>query len=125
MATRYSGNVTVRLKYTHESPDGRSVYAGSVTTKHSGKRYSWRFDDLQSGVGGVSSGKGYAYASDSPEAYDEMARSALSFATYYTSMNRSDDEDEPGKGFPDGETADAFDAECYLGESAHEVTRSR
>ena len=69
MAKRYIGDAVITIEYVGETPDGRGNYKGTV---RAGK-HTWRFDELHSGVGGVSSGKGYGYAADSPEADDEMA----------------------------------------------------
>lgn len=119
MARRYCGDATVNIWYVGTTPGGREQYRGSVCA---GKA-RWRFDDICSGVGGVSSGKGYAYASDSPQAYDEMAETALSFATYYTSHNRGPDCPEWA---PEPEVADALDAAAYdYSDDGRRVTRKR
>lgn len=67
MATRYSGNATIRMVYQDSgdyactvSVAGRNVWTGTV------------------GAPAVGFGDGIAY--DSPDAYDETARAALAFA---------------------------------------------
>jgi hypothetical protein len=102
MAKRYIGDAVITITYVGETPDGRSNYKGTVSVG----KHTWKFDELHSGVGGVSSGRGYAYASDSPEAYDDMAGGAVSFASYYTTHNRGDDTPEWA---PSPEVADAID----------------
>ena len=93
MAKRYIGDAVITIEYVGETPDGRGNYKGTV---RAGK-HTWRFDELHSGVGG---------GGDSPEAYDEMAQSAVSFASYYTTHNRGDDTPEWA---PSPEVADAID----------------
>ena len=93
MAKRYIGDAVITIEYVGETPDGRGNYKGTV---RAGK-HTWRFDELHSGVGG---------GGDSPEAYDEMAQSAVSFASYYTTHNRGDDAPEWA---PPPEVADAID----------------
>ena len=92
MAKRYIGDAVITIEYVGETPDGRGNYKGTV---RAGK-HTWRFDELHSGVGG---------GGDSPEAYDEMAQSAVSFASYYTTHNRGDDAPEWA---PPPEVADAI-----------------
>lgn len=113
MAIRYCGDLKVRIEYVGTSPDNRESYRGVISCPG----YSWTFSDLRSGMG--------AHASDSPEAYDEMARSAISFATYYTTDNR-DPDDDPGPGFPTAEQSDAFDeAAWHFDDGGRIVTRSK
>mgnify|MGYP006969347834 CR=1 FL=1 len=98
MATRYIGDATVRIRYRDEGD-----YAGVITVPSGdGGRWHWHFDDLHAPAIGF--GPGIAY--DSPEAYDEMAGSAISFGSYYTTYNRGDDVPEWA---PDAEVADAID----------------
>jgi hypothetical protein len=120
MAKRYIGNAVITIEYVGETPDGRGNYAGTVRVG----KHTWRFDELHSGVGGVSSGRGYGYPADSPEAYDEMAQSAVSFASYYTTHNRGDDAPEWA---PPPEVADAIDEAVSIvlrGDGTYEVRRS-
>lgn len=85
MATRYIGDAKITITYRD-----RGDYAGTacvpVGRSHKEKR-CWRFDGLRAPAVGF--GPGIAY--DSPEAYDEMAESAVSFGSYYTTHNRGDD----------------------------------
>ncbi len=105
MATRYCGDVKITIKYTDRSYDNRAQYCGKV--EHAG--YVWKFSGLGSGCGGVSSGKGYAYPDDSAEAYDEMARSALSFAQY-TGDGEENETDEP---WSNEEQSEAFTSAAW------------
>jgi hypothetical protein len=66
MATRYSGNLVIRVLY-----DDRGDYKCSVT----GPGGNWR-GRVRPAPAGFGAGVGY----DSPRAYDEIARSAVSFA---------------------------------------------
>ena len=50
MAKRYIGDAVITIEYVGETPDGRGNYKGTV---RAGK-HTWRFDELHSGVGGVS-----------------------------------------------------------------------
>jgi hypothetical protein len=81
MAKRYIGDAIVTVEYAGESPDGRSQYRGTIRAGG----HTWPFSDLGSPVGGFPTG------GTSPEAYDKMAASAVSFASYYTTDNRGDD----------------------------------
>jgi hypothetical protein len=99
---RYIGDAVITIENVGRTDDNRAKYEGTVRVG----KYTWKFDDLASGVGGVSSGRGYGYPDDSPEAYDAMAGSAVSFASYYTTHNRGDDAPEWA---PPPEVADAID----------------
>jgi hypothetical protein len=91
-AKRYIGDAVVTVSY-HDDGDYRgTVKAGGQT---------WRFRDLQAPK------MGFRFASDSPDAYDAMAASAVSFGAYYTSHNRGDDVPDWA---PDPNTADAIDS---------------
>ncbi len=94
MATRYIGSAVIRIRY-RDCGD----YAGTV----SADGMVWRFDDLHAPAIGL--GAGVAY--DSSAAYDEMAASAASFGSYYTSHNRSDDTPDWA---PAPDVADAIDS---------------
>lgn len=84
MATRYSGNLQVSVVY-----DDQNFYRTSVS--RSGKLL-WR-----GRVNPAPAGFGPGVAYDSPEAYDEVARTALSFA----------DHESPGERVLDGAEYDA------------------
>lgn len=92
MARRIIGGAAVTIRY-FDSGD----YRGQI----SANGHVWRFADLHAPAVGF--GPGIAY--DSPAAYDEMARSAVSFGSYYTSWNRGDDTPDWA---PSPETADAI-----------------
>jgi|HubBroStandDraft_4_1064222.scaffolds.fasta_scaffold45355_2 hypothetical protein len=95
MAKRWIGDAVVTIEYAGEK-DGRSQYKGTIKAGD----HTWRFADLGSPMGGFRTG------SDSPEAYDEMAGAAASFASYYTTHNRGDDVPDWA---PSPEIADAID----------------
>jgi len=83
MAKRYSGDLTVQITYHDDD-----TYKGYV--KGPGGTYT--FKDLRAPripTAGHVGSHGIAY--DSPKGYDDMARSAISFATY----------DMEGIGYPD------------------------
>jgi hypothetical protein len=114
---RRIGELVVYICFVARTDDNRAKYTGYIIfpkgrwrgRRHYGK---WPFTELCSGVGGVSSGKGYGYADDSPEAYDRMAEMAVSFATAYTSDNRGDAPDWA----PSAEDADRI-SEAAMGDS--------
>jgi hypothetical protein len=112
VATRYIGDAVVRITYRDQGD-----YAGSVCAP--GRR-CWSFTDLRPPAVGF--GGGVAY--DSPEAYDEMATSAVTFGSYYTSHNRGRDTPDWA---PPAEIADAID-EAVSGyqreDGTYEVRRS-
>ncbi len=85
MAKRYSGSLQIVVTY-----DDRNFYRTSVSE---GGKLLWRGQVKPAPAG---FGSGIAY--DSPEAYDEIARSALAFA----------DDDVPDAGI--GDAADYDDA---------------
>jgi hypothetical protein len=93
MAKRYIGEAVVNILYRDKGD-----YAGTVSV---GRGVSWRFEGLKAAPRGFKSGVAY----DSPEAYDVMAASAVSFASYFTSHNRGSDVDES---YPPAEVADAI-----------------
>jgi hypothetical protein len=90
MAKRYIGDAVVEITYRD-----RGDYAGAV--KAGG--YSWKFDELRAPAAGL------PYAYDSPEAYDKMAASAVTFGSYYTTHNRGSDTPDWA---PPAEVADAI-----------------
>jgi hypothetical protein len=91
MAIRYIGDAVIRITY-RDCGD----YAGTVTANG----HTWRFADLHAPR------CGFQFAYDSPRAYDEMARSATTFGSYYTTHNRGDDTPDWA---PAPEVADAID----------------
>lgn len=117
MATRYIGEAVIRIAY-HDSGD----YRGTI----SAGGHVWRFADLYAPripTAGHVGSAGVAY--DSSAAYDEMAASAIAFASYYTSRNRGDDVPEWA---PPAEVADAIESAALAGmaeEGGYEVRRSR
>jgi hypothetical protein len=70
MAKRYIGDAVVTIHYVGEYA-GRDEYRGTV----SAGKYRWRFDQLYAPAAG------FRFAYDSPEAYDKMAASAVSFGS--------------------------------------------
>lgn len=92
-ATRYVGDAVVKICYDGYFAEG-DRYSGTVTA--GGRK--WHFKELYAPK------IGFNFPSDSAQAYDEMAESAVGFGGYYTTGNRGD----VGEGFPDAETADAI-----------------
>jgi hypothetical protein len=128
--TRYVGELKIVIGFVQRSIDNRAEYRGKIVfpkgTWRGRPHYGvWKFEELRSGVGGVSSGKGYGYADTSPEAYDRMAEMAVSFASYYTTDNRGDDAPDWA---PPAEDADRI-AEAAMTDSCeregHHVRRSQ
>lgn len=111
MAKRYIGDAVVTITY-HDAGD----YRGTV----SAGGHSWRFSDLHAPKMGH--GGGIAY--DSPEAYDSMAASAVTFGSYYTGRGRGDTPEWA----PPSEVAEAIE-EAVGGwqddRGRHAVARSR
>ncbi len=110
MATRYIGDAVIRITYRD-----RGDYAGTVCAP--GRR-CWHFENLWPPqvmtFGPV----------DSPRAYDEMAASAVSFGSYYTSRNRGA---EVPDWAPSAEIADAIDEATSFAlreDGSYEVRRS-
>lgn len=89
-AKRYIGDAIVTIEYQDDDTYSGKIQAGGKT---------WKFDELRAPRAGLS------FASDSPEAYDKMAQSAVSFASYYTTDNRGD---ETPTWAPSPATADAI-----------------
>jgi len=111
MARRYIGNAVVTITY-HDAGD----YRGTI----SAGGHHWRFDELRAPAAGL------PFTYDSPEAYDKMAASAVSFGSYYTTHNRGSDTPEWA---PPAEVADAIsDATGWAtdeeGKGLYEVRRS-
>ena len=110
MARRYIGDAVVTITY-HDAGDYRgTVRAGG---------YSWKFDELNAPAAG------FSFASDSPEAYDKMAASAVSFGSYYTTHNRGDDVPDWA---PSAKVADAIDDATSWAQTdsgRYQVRRSR
>ena len=79
MALRYCGDAVISLTYYGDAR-GRDAYKGTI--KAGG--FVWAFDALHPPAAGFPNGA----PCGSPEAYDAMARSALSFGSYYTTHNR-------------------------------------
>lgn len=109
MAKRYIGDAVVTITYRD-----RGDYAGSIRAGG----YTWRFEDLHA------PSAGFSFAYDSPQAYDKMAASAVSFGGYYTTYNRGDDVPDWA---PRAEVADAIsDATAWAQDDrgVYEVRRS-
>jgi hypothetical protein len=107
MATRYCGDVKITITY-RDCGD----YAGTVSVTRGGQRYAWRFTGLNAPACGHGAGISY----DSPEAYDSMARSAVSFAQYTG-------EGDPGWASP--EVASAIGDSCDMDDIDYIVTRRK
>ena len=100
MAKRYIGDAIIEIKYTGYIW-GDDTYEGRIIVDV----HVWKFFHLNAPRAG------FAFAYDSPEAYDKMAESAVSFGSYYTSDNRGDD---PPEWVPTPEIADAIShATCW------------
>lgn len=80
MAKRYIGDAVIDIEYTGYIW-GDDMYAGSITADG----HVWKFSNLNAPRAG------FVFAYDSPDAYDKMVESAVSFGSYYTSDNRGDD----------------------------------
>lgn len=103
MAKRYIGDAVIRIAYRDacEANGYRDDYHGTV----SADGRVWKFDGLRSPA------CGWSFASDSSEAYDQMAAHAVAFGSYYTTHNRGEDLPDWA---PDAETADAIsEATCW------------
>lgn len=99
MARRFSGNVTIQVVYCDKGDYRcRVTFGPHVVTLN--------VNPPVSGFGG--------HAYDSPEAYDEVARSALAFASTPSAV-------EPHE----REAAEAIDMAAEFGDSAPIVTRQR
>lgn len=89
--TRYSGQVRVDIYYVGRSNDNRAEYAGTVYVEIDRRQHRIPFSELRSGVGGVSSGKGWGYCDEDEQAFDAMADNVLDFYSFYTPDNRGED----------------------------------
>jgi len=113
MIRRYIGDLEIRLRYCGRSPDNRAKYIGYIILPD---RQRYNFNDLCSGVGSPGT-----RAKD----YDEMAKSAVSFASYYTTHNRGDDLPDWA---PTAKMADAIDNAAIDGmkeEGGYEIRRKQ
>ena len=82
MAKRYIGDAVITITYHDTAEDPRAAdYRGTIQAGG----HTWKFDGLHAPA------SGFRFAYDSPQAYDEMAVSAVGFATYYSWNNRGDD----------------------------------
>jgi len=68
MAKRYIGDAVITIAYRDQGDYAGTIRAGG---------YTWRFDNLWPSQSGFGPGIGY----DSPEAYDQMAQSAVNFGS--------------------------------------------
>lgn len=105
MTTYFSGSIQIEVEPDGTTPDNRERFKGRIILADGRE---WRFDDLASGVGGCKSEM-------------EIAESALSFASYYSTGNRGDDVPEwapPGDLASDiGDEADYAPEGISLGET--------
>jgi hypothetical protein len=119
MARRYIGGAHIYIMYYPSCGD----YRGSIVVpQDDGAPVVWKFREIYAPKCGL--GHGIAY--DSPEAYDRMAQAAVSFGSYFTTMNR--DEDDDLKGYPSGEVADIINDAVGIVSSddgTYEVRRSK
>lgn len=104
MAVRYIGAARVEIKYN----DRNDSYEGKVTVPkgHGPAGYTWHFDELRAPAAGLYGARRQRVSADSPPAYDQMAASAVSFGSYYTTHNRGADTPDWA---PEPEVADAID----------------
>jgi hypothetical protein len=93
METFYSGSLKIEIEEDGTTPDNRERVKGTIITQD-GRR--WEFTDLASGCGGSRHG------------LIEMAASAITFGSNYTTHNRGEDTPEWA---PPAELADAIDNE--------------
>lgn len=126
MARRYIGDAVVYLTY-RDTIGQRERYIVTVVVKGGdGKRYTWRTDDLRTGVGGVSSGKGYAYPVDAPEAYDKVAQDAIAFGMHTEGEEGSQEQRElEAQGFAPYATAKVIEKGVEYASSEKEGWRFR
>lgn len=115
MAMRYIGDAVIEIYYD----DALDEYHGTISVPS--KNAKWRFDGLRAPR------IGFNFASDSSEAYDRMAVSAVAFGSYYTTHNRGDDVPEWA---PAPEIADAIEeavswASDEKGQGKYEVRRAK
>jgi hypothetical protein len=115
MAIRYVGDAIIHIIYVGGI---RDEYKGSIVVPGHPGKHIWRFNSLYAPA------CGFKFAYDSSEAYDQMAESAVSFGSYYTTHNRSDAPDWA----PDAETADAIEratSQVLHGCGSYEVRRKK
>jgi hypothetical protein len=108
MQLRYCGDLTIGLHYCGRTADNRATYLGYVRLPDGRE---WKFADLQTGVG-----EDGTRATD----YDEMARSAVGFAAYWTSHNRAEVPDWA----PPADIADSFEDAASVGEEDYIIDRT-
>lgn len=125
MARRFIGDANIYILYYDRGPCAmEGDYRGSIVVPvDEGPPAVWKFKDPHAPKCGF--GPGIAF--DSSEAYDQMAQSAVSFGSYYTTMNRNDEEGDLD-GYPSGEVADIInDAVSVVlhGGGSYEVWRSK
>ena len=104
MARRFIGQAVIDVSFdgAYRGEQNRFYYRGRITAP-GGERWSSR------NFGSPAGGFGPGVAADSAEAYDRIAVSVAQFASYYTTGNRKNaDEDGDTKGYPTAEQADAF-----------------
>ena len=109
MQLRFCGTLTIGLHYAGRTPDNRPTYLGYVQLPDQGRK--WTFNDLCGAVG--------EDGTRAPD-YDEMARSAVGFAAYWTSHNRGPD--TPAWA-PAPDLADSFDEAAEVGEEDYIIDR--
>jgi len=113
MIQRYIGDLEVGLHYLGRSNDNRAKYCGYILLQD-GQRY--RFNNLCSGVG---------IAGTAAADYDDMAESAVGFASYYTTDNRGNDLPDWA---PSADLADAIEEAAMGGmkeDGGFEVQRTK
>jgi hypothetical protein len=119
MAKRYCGDVTVDIKYLGTSGDNYkvSVCAPSGDGRH---RYCFRTKELRPPR------LGFRFAYDSPEAYDEMAKAAVGFASADLVSEEDYDPKDYSGGDPETVVREISDASiACMGEDDYLVARAR
>jgi len=113
MIRRFIGELEIRLQYCGRSDNNWAKYLGYILLPD-GQRHN--FTDLCSGVG---------LPGTRAEDFDEMAKAAVDFASYYTSHNRGDDLPDWA---PSADLADAIEDAAMCGmkeEGGYEVRRNQ
>ena len=108
MIKRYCGELEIGLQYRGRTADNRADYLGYIKLPDGRK---WRFTDLASGVGTDGT---------RAEDFDNMAQSAVGFATYWTTHNRR----EAPAWAPAVELADAISEAAEIGEEDYVIRRA-